>query len=138
MSFGQKLLELRKEKDFSQAEVAKTIGVDKSQVSLWENDKIQPSIDSVIALSKLFAVSVDYLVFDNVPREGFEAINDFELYESFRKTETLPTEDREAVKRIVDGLVFKRKVNEIPEGKAPAKPGEAKSSAPLRKVAGKS
>src|SRR3990172_5493373 len=117
MSFGQKLLELRKEKDFSQAEVAKMIGVDKSQVSLWENDKIQPSLDSVIALSKLFAVSVDYLVFDNVPREGFEAINDFELYEFFRKTEMLPAEDREAVKRTVDSLVFKRKVNEIPEGK---------------------
>ncbi len=76
MSFKQKLVELRKERKVSQDDVAKAIRVSKSQVSNWEQGKGNPSLENLLGLAKLFAVSTDYLLFDSVPREGMEVIND--------------------------------------------------------------
>jgi len=136
MSFGAKLFELRKERNLTQDEVGKAIGVYKSQVSNWEQEKDKPSLENLISLAKFFVVSTDYLLFENVPREGVEAIKDFELYEYFRKTEALPEEDRQAIKKLVDAIVFKQKVNEIPESK-PSSAAKRTQSPPLRKLAGK-
>jgi transcriptional regulator with XRE-family HTH domain len=113
--FGRKLRQLREEKDLTQDEVAKAVGVYKNHVSNWENGKSKPSLDSVIAISRLFAVSIDYLIFGNVPREGVEAINDLDLYEYFRKTEPLPKEKKDAVKMLIDGIVLREKLKDIPE-----------------------
>lgn len=136
MSFSQRLRQLRLERDLTQAEVAKAISVDKGYVSSWETGRSKPSLDSVLALSKFFGVSLDYLMFENVPREGVEAINDFELYDFFRKTEALPKEKKEIVKGVVNAIVLAEKIKELPEWSDASKPKEA-PSASLRKVAGK-
>jgi len=46
----------------SQVELARALGVSKQSISNWENDNIQPSIDMLIKLSKIFSVSTDYLL----------------------------------------------------------------------------
>ena len=43
-------------------QVAQKLGITKQTVSNWENDNIQPSIDMLIKLSKIFNVSTDYLL----------------------------------------------------------------------------
>lgn len=135
-TFGRKLRELRQERDLKQSEVAKAVHVGKAYVSGWENGKSKPSLDSIVGLVNLFGVSVDYLFFDNVPREGVEAINDFELFDYFRKTDILPPGKKQSVKDLVDALVFREKVKEIPEAEVPNATKEESPSA-LRKVAGK-
>lgn len=57
-----RLLELRTEKELSQREVAKRLFVSQGTYNNWENGKTQPSIEQLILLSKLFDVSIDYLV----------------------------------------------------------------------------
>lgn len=133
MNFGEKLAAVRKERGYSQAEAAKAIQVEKSRISNWENNKGKPTLDNIMALSKFLGVSIDYLVFENVPQEGVEAINDFELYEYFRKTENLPPEKKQAIRDHVDALVFKEKIKQIPESDFPKVSQEAKTS-PVRRV----
>lgn len=60
-SFGWRLRELRKEKDIGQIELAKHLGVGKSIISLWEKDECEPTLSKLIAISKFFNVSIDYL-----------------------------------------------------------------------------
>lgn len=60
-SFGWRLKELRKEKNIGQIELAKNIGVGKSIISLWENDKCEPTLSKLIAIALFFNVSIDYL-----------------------------------------------------------------------------
>jgi transcriptional regulator with XRE-family HTH domain len=132
MNFGKKLRELRKERNLKQSDVAEAVGVDKVHVSNWEIGKTKPSLDSVAGVSKLFNVSIDYLIFDNVPREGVEAINDIDLYEYFRKAEVLPEDKKHTVKDLIDALVFREKVKGIPETDTTEKQPPS-----LRKVAGK-
>ena len=59
---GQRINELRAAFGWSQVEIAKKLNVAKQTVSNWENDNIQPSIEMLIRLSKIFNVSTDYLL----------------------------------------------------------------------------
>ncbi len=60
-TFGERLRELRKEKNIGQVALAKAIGVGKSIISLWELDKCEPTLSNLIQLAKFFDVSIDYL-----------------------------------------------------------------------------
>ena len=73
---GQRICELRTSLGWSQVDLAKRLGVAKQTVSNWENENIQPSIEMLIRLSKLFKVSTDYLLgLDTVPRLDIEGIS---------------------------------------------------------------
>ena len=60
--FGQRLKELRQEFSVGQVALAKSIGVSKGIISLWENGLREPSMSNLIALAKYLNVSVDYFV----------------------------------------------------------------------------
>lgn len=62
LTFKESLFELRKERGIGQVELARTIGVSKGIVSLWENGKREPTLSNLLALSDFFQVSLDYLV----------------------------------------------------------------------------
>jgi transcriptional regulator with XRE-family HTH domain len=59
---GQRISELRIAFGWSQVELAKRLRVAKQTVSNWENKNIQPSIEMLVRIAKLFRVSTDYLL----------------------------------------------------------------------------
>lgn len=59
---GQRLYELRLAHGWSQVELAKRLSISKQTVSNWENENIQPSIEMLVRLAKLFHVTTDYLL----------------------------------------------------------------------------
>ena len=59
---SKKIYELRLSFSWTQVQLAQKLGVTKQTVSNWENDNIQPSIDMLIKLSKIFNTSTDYLL----------------------------------------------------------------------------
>lgn len=66
---SQKINELRLTNGWSQVQLAKKLNVTKQTVSNWENDNIQPSIDMLVRLAKVFNVTTDYLLgLENTPR----------------------------------------------------------------------
>lgn len=60
-TFGEKLRYLRQEKNINQIQLAKELDVGKSIISLWEQNKCEPTLSKLIAMSKFFGVSIDYL-----------------------------------------------------------------------------
>lgn len=60
-SFGEKLRALRQEKSIGQVQLAKEINVGKSIISLWEQNKCEPTLSNLASLAKYFNVSIDYL-----------------------------------------------------------------------------
>ncbi len=60
-TFGEKLRYLRQEKSIGQIQLAKDLDVGKSTISLWEQDKCEPTLSKLIAMAKYFNVSIDYL-----------------------------------------------------------------------------
>lgn len=58
----EKLKEIRTQKGMTQQEVAKKLNITQATYSGYESNKYEPSIDILISISKLFKVSIDYLV----------------------------------------------------------------------------
>ena len=66
MLIGDKIRELRTQKDISQQELAKVIGVSDQAISQWENNKKQPRMGSVEKLANYFNVPKSYLIEDSI------------------------------------------------------------------------
>lgn len=72
MTFGEKLQNLRKSKSMSQEDLAEKLSVSRQAVSKWELDQSLPDITNIIAISKIFSVSTDYLLLDKEPDNNQE------------------------------------------------------------------
>lgn len=70
MTFGEKLQSLRKQKGMSQEQLASQLTVSRQAVSKWELDSSLPDTENVVQLSKLFEVSIDYLLYDEIESNG--------------------------------------------------------------------
>ena len=63
---GEKLVQLRKNKGLSQEKVAEALNVTRQTISNWETNQAMPTIDKCKELSKLYNVSLDVLVDNEV------------------------------------------------------------------------
>ena len=59
---NQRIRTLRLARKMSQVELAQALHVTKQSVSNWENDNIQPSVEMLMKIAKVFSVSTDYLL----------------------------------------------------------------------------
>ncbi len=59
---SKRICELRQSFGWTQVQLSQKLGVTKQTVSNWENDNIQPSIEMLIKLSRIFNVTTDYLL----------------------------------------------------------------------------
>lgn len=62
MTLGQRIQELRKGQALSQEALGEKLGVSRQAISKWESDLTIPEIDKLVALSKLFGVTVGWLL----------------------------------------------------------------------------
>ena len=66
MILADKIIELRKKNGWSQEELAEKLGVSRQAVSKWEGAQSVPDIQRILEMSKLFGVSTDYLLKDDM------------------------------------------------------------------------
>lgn len=62
MTFGEKIQKLRKEAGLSQEELSYQLGVSRQAISKWERDNGYPETEKIIRMSKIFSVTLDYLL----------------------------------------------------------------------------
>ena len=62
MSIGQRITQKRKELGLSQEALGEQMGISRQAIYKWESDSALPEIDKLITLSKLFGVSVGWLL----------------------------------------------------------------------------
>lgn len=64
MTLAEKIAALRKQKNFSQEDLAAMLGVTRQAVSKWESAQSMPDLDKIVQLSQALGVSTDYLLKD--------------------------------------------------------------------------
>lgn len=79
MNFNNRLYELRKQKGFSQEELANRLNVSRQTVSKWEVGDSTPDMEKLIAMSDLFHVSLDQLILGKEPETPASAAPKSEL-----------------------------------------------------------
>ena len=62
MSIGQRIAQKRKEQGLSQEALGERLGVSRQSIYKWESEAALPEIEKLIALSRLFGVSVGWLL----------------------------------------------------------------------------
>lgn len=76
---GDTISQLRKEKGWTQAELASKLLVSDKAVSKWESNKGEPSIEFLPILAQLFDVSLDYLMTGKEKEDKIITISKLEL-----------------------------------------------------------
>jgi transcriptional regulator with XRE-family HTH domain len=110
-AFPRKLRELRKHKGWSQADVARRIGVERSLVGNYELGVHQPALPTLLKLADIFQVSLDYLVFDEAPAS--DQIHDKQLLTFFVQADSLPYETKAMIKSLIEGLLAKGELEQM-------------------------
>jgi len=111
MEFNNKLYNLRKQKGFSQEELANRLNVSRQTVSKWEVGDSAPDMEKLIAISDLFEVSLDELVKDKVPSNIGEAPAKSEILDELKQKVFTDANKRKAkrglkIAAIIFGIIF--------------------------------
>lgn len=70
MILADKIVSLRKKAGWSQEDLAEKLGVTRQSVSKWEGAQSVPDMDKVVMMSRLFGVSTDFLLKDELEEEA--------------------------------------------------------------------
>ena len=81
MNIGERITTLRKEKDISQAELAKRLSVSRQAVSKWEQGSSTPDTERLIQLAEILDTEVEYLATGVHPEPGSVVLNVVETVE---------------------------------------------------------
>jgi transcriptional regulator with XRE-family HTH domain len=112
MTLGEKIKQLRQEKGYSQTFLEKRSGVNSKLLSKYENGRIIPTADTLRKIAEGLDISADYLIFDNVPKDGRCQLNDLELFERFKEVELMDSENRKMIVNLIDAVIIKTKVQQ--------------------------
>lgn len=78
MILADKIIYLRKKNGWSQEELAEMLNVSRQSVSKWESSGATPELNRIIEMSKIFSVSVDYLIKDEIEEVEYTGDVDYE------------------------------------------------------------
>lgn len=86
---AEKIMNLRKQRGWSQEDLAARLDVSRQSVSKWESAASVPDLDKIIKLSEIFGVTTDYLLKDEkTENSSYEAEPEVMLCEGLRQTHT--------------------------------------------------
>jgi transcriptional regulator with XRE-family HTH domain len=104
MKVGVRMAELRKKKELSQTDFAKTVGVSREMIGRYERDEVVPSIEVAKKIADALEVSLDYLA-----GEGMTANFDKQTVKRIEDIERLSHEEKNIVYRMIDmALVYSK------------------------------
>lgn len=86
MFLADKIINLRKKAGWSQEELAGRLGVTRQSVSKWEGAQSVPDIEKIVQLSRLFSVTTDYLLKDELEEPEPVLVTDAGTQENPEKT----------------------------------------------------
>ena len=69
MNLGERIYELRNQKNLSQGDLADKLDVSRQSISKWENNMAVPDLDKLIKLCDVFEISLDEITGRKTPKE---------------------------------------------------------------------
>lgn len=113
MTTGQRIRKLRRDRDWTQAELGERSGVYFRNISRYESDRLKPGVKILQRLAVAFEVSVEELMDRQEAGPLDTPLQDRELLRYFQAVEQMDDEDRAAVKRLLQAMVIKQQVQSL-------------------------
>jgi transcriptional regulator with XRE-family HTH domain len=90
LNIGSKITQLRKEKGWSQGDLAVQISASREIIGKYERNENSPSIEMALKMSKAFGVTVDFLLgegeYSSYDKDTVERLKDIQKMDSNTKT----------------------------------------------------
>ena len=103
-TLGQRLARLRKERGYTQVEVAEKIGTIQALISDYETDRLHLSAEMAIRFALVLEVSLDELLHPKAKRHNGRKPS-LKLLRRMKQIESLPPAQQTAVLRTIDAFV---------------------------------
>ncbi|MDY7037192.1 MAG: helix-turn-helix transcriptional regulator [Thermodesulfobacteriota bacterium] len=107
-AFGRRIKDLRKQKGWTQKELAAKIDVRFAQLNKYECGLHVPPLEKIIQLAETFDITVDYLLTGDRSEE--KPLHNLRLLERFQAMEDFQADDQEAVIKLIDAMIIKNRV----------------------------
>ncbi|UBM57588.1 helix-turn-helix domain-containing protein [Marinilongibacter aquaticus] len=108
MTFGERILQLRKQLKYSQDDLEKLVGTSAPIVGRYERDEIKPSIEVASKLADALGVSMDYLL-----GKSDSMMLDKKNLQRLEDIENLPENDKQNIFYTIDNLIKAAKLKNI-------------------------
>ena len=106
--FGARLKGLRKQKNWSQKELAARVDIRFQQLNKYESGLNIPPAGMLIKLADTLHVSLDYLLTGNM--NEVEPLANSCLFRRFQALEGMTQEDQETVIKVIDAMIAKQRI----------------------------
>lgn len=109
MNFNTRLKQLRQKNKLTQSELADILGLKPTAISNYESNRNEPSFEKLIALSKYFDVSCDYLLglSDSYLPVGGEVL-DKDIVDFFNMYQQLDDNSTKDIRKFAKFLLYKK------------------------------
>lgn len=101
-TFGSRLRDIRKQKDLSQSELARTLDTNHSVIGKYERDEVKPSIDVVKKLAAMLGTTSAYLLGE---AQSDELFKDPEMLRRLQEINSLPQKDKDCILYNLDAVL---------------------------------
>jgi len=106
-SLGERIARIRKERGFTQVELAKRIGIIQTLVSDYERDRLRPHAEMVVRFAIALDVTTDELLGRTPPTRQPRPMGNRRFLRRLQLIDKLPTRDQEALLRTIDAFLAK-------------------------------
>lgn len=112
MTLGERIKRLRKERDYSQEQLAQKLDTAKSLVWKYEKDMAVPSAEMLKRMALAFGVSADYLLFDEAEKQVAK-ITDKKLLRQFEEIDKMDESDKIHIRYFLDLAINNQKLKQM-------------------------
>lgn len=110
VTLANRIQELRKQKGWSQTELASKIGVSYTQMSRYEIKGVQPPANILKKMADVFDTTVDFLISGDKDEKVKASLKDAELLQQFKAVEQFSDDDKTVVKKLIDAFIVKKQL----------------------------
>jgi transcriptional regulator with XRE-family HTH domain len=113
MTIGQRIKSLRQKKNWTQKDLGERLGINWTNITRYEKDKIKPSMKMLKKFADAFEIPADKLVYDEEETKPELFIQDKELLKQFIEVEKMDEDDKAAIKKLIQAMIVKNQVCDL-------------------------
>ena len=108
MAFSHRVAQLRKDKSWTQQQLADQVGVKVLQIRRYENGSSQPTLEVIKNLAIALSVTTDTLIFGTDERGP-----DDDLRIQFEAIRRMNDTEKQIIKSLLDGMIIKHQTKQM-------------------------
>jgi transcriptional regulator with XRE-family HTH domain len=108
MSFTVRFLQLRKQHNLTQPQMADAVGIHVTQVKRYEAGEAQPSLDILKKIATAFNVTTDWLIFEEGERDPQD-----QLKLKFEAIAQMDNSEQQTVNSVLDAMILKHQARQL-------------------------